>query len=134
MNLVSTITGLPYVGKTTLFNLLTGGHAATGGFAGAEAETNVGVAKVPDERVDKLAALYKPRKTTYAEVTYRDLGLAKSATPGEGISAKKLGDLRSSDALVHVVRAFRDPSVPHVDSSVDPRRDLATLELELLFA
>jgi hypothetical protein len=134
VNLVSTITGLPYVGKTTLFNLLTGGHAATGGFAGAEAETNVGVAKVPDERVDKLAALYKPRKTTYAEVTYRDLGLAKSATPGEGISAKKLGDLRSSDALVHVVRAFRDPSVPHVDSSVDPRRDLATLELELLFA
>src|SRR5688500_20224157 len=76
MNLVSTITGLPYVGKTTLFNLLTSGHAATGAFAGAEGETNVGVAKVPDPRVDKLAALYKPKKTTFAEVTYRDLGLA----------------------------------------------------------
>ena len=139
MNLVSTITGLPYVGKTTLFNLLTGGHAATGAFAGAEADTNVGVAKVPDERVTKLSALYKPKKTTYAEVTYRDLGLAPrvagaSAAAAQGISAQKLGDLRSSDALVHVVRAFRDPSVPNTASSVDPVRDLATLELELLFA
>jgi GTP-binding protein YchF len=143
VNLVSTITGLPYVGKTTLFNLLTGGHAATGAFAGAEGETNVGVAKVPDPRVDKLAALYKPRKTTYAEVTYRDLGLAPRVTTGaaghatqagQGISAQKLGDLRTSDALVHVVRAFRDPAVPHVNTTVDPKRDLATLELELLFA
>ena len=143
MNLVSTITGLPYVGKTTLFNLLTGGHAATGAFAGAEGETNVGVAKVPDPRVDKLAALYKPKKTTYAEVTYRDLGLAPrvatgaaghATQAGQGISAQKLGDLRSSDALVHVVRSFRDASVPHVNTTVDPKRDLATLELELLFA
>ena len=133
MNLVSTITGLPYVGKTTLFNLLTGGHAATGGFAGAEAETNVGVAKVPDVRIDRLAALYQPKKTTYAEVTYRDLGLAHSAERG-GPSAQKIGDLRSSDAIVHVVRAFRDPSVPHVDTTIDPVRDLASLELELLFA
>ena len=135
MNLVSTITGLPYVGKTTLFNLITGGHAATGGFAGAEAETNVGVAKVPDTRVDKLAELFKPKKTTYAEVMYRDLGLTHSAEKkAQGISAQKLGDLRSSDAIVHVVRAFRDPSVPHVDTTVDPVRDLASLELELLFA
>jgi GTP-binding protein YchF len=143
VNLVSTITGLPYVGKTTLFNLLTGGHAATGGFAGAEGETNVGVAKVPDQRVDKLSAMYKPRKTTYAEITYRDLGLAPrvaagagghATQAGQGISAQKLGDLRTSDALLHVVRAFRDPAVPHVNSSVDPKRDLATLELELLFA
>lgn len=135
MNLVTTITGLPYVGKTTLFNLLTGAHAATGAFAGAEAETNVGVAKVPDERVDRLSGLFHPKKTTYAEVTYRDLGLAHSAQSGkEGISTQKLGDLRSSDALVHVVRAFRDPSVPHVDTTVDPARDMASVELELLFA
>ncbi len=146
MNLVSTITGLPYVGKTTLFNLLTGGHASTGAFAGAEAETNVGVAKVPDERVDKLAALFKPKKTTYAEVTYRDLGLTHSAEKGTlaslakrgplppGLNPQKLGDLRSSDAIVHVVRAFRDPSVPHVDTTVDPVRDLASVEIELLFA
>lgn len=143
MNLVSTITGLPYTGKTTLFNLLTGGHAATGAFAGAEAETNVGVAKVPDERVAKLAALFRPKKTTYAEVMYRDLGLTHSVdraalasigSATSSISAQKLGDLRSSDALMHVVRAFRDPSVPHVDSTVDPVRDLQSLELELLFA
>jgi len=143
LNLVSTITGLPYTGKTTLFNLLTGGHAATGAFAGAEAETNVGVAKVPDERVAKLAALFRPKKTTYAEVMYRDLGLTHSVdraalasigSATSSISAQKLGDLRSSDALMHVVRAFRDPSVPHVDSTVDPVRDLQSLELELLFA
>ena len=134
MNLSSTITGLPYVGKTTLFNLLTGGHASTGAFAGAEGETNIGVAKVPDLRVDQLAALFKPKKTTFAEITYRDLGLAKSATPGEGISPKKLGDLRNSDALVHVVRAFADPSVPHAEGSVDALRDVATLDLELLFS
>jgi len=134
VNLVSTITGLPYVGKTTIFNLLTGGHAATGAFAGAEGETNVGVAKVPDERVEKLSGLFKPKKTTYAEVTYRDIGLAHAAQQGQGISTQKLGDLRSSDALVHVVRAFRDPSVPHVDTTVDAVRDLASLELELLFA
>lgn len=146
MNLVTTITGLPYVGKTTLFNLLTGGHASTGAFAGAEAETNVGVAKVPDERVDKLAALFKPKKTTYAEITYRDLGLTHSAekatlaaltkggSPPPGLSPQKLGDLRSSDAIVHVVRAFLDPSVPHVDTTVDPVRDLASVEIELLFA
>ncbi len=146
MNLVSTITGLPFVGKTTLFNLLTGGHAATGAFAGAEGETNVGVARVPDDRVEKLAVLFKPKKTTFAEVTYRDLGLAHSAEKAAlaalakrgplppGINPQKLGDLRSSDAIVHVVRAFRDPSVPHVDTTVDPVRDLASIELELLFA
>lgn len=132
MNLVTTITGLPFVGKTTLFNLLTGQRVATGTFAGAEAETNVGVAKVPDDRLDRLVPLFKPKKVTYAETTYRDLGLAKGG--GEGISAKKLGDLRTSDALLHVVRAFRDPTVPHPEGSVDPVRDLGTLDLELVIS
>jgi GTP-binding protein YchF len=134
VNVVSAITGLPYVGKTTLFNLLTGGHAKTGSFSGAEGETNVGVAKVPDHRVDELAALFKPKKTTHAEVMYRDLGLAHAKEPGQGISAQKLGDLRTADAIVHVLRAFRNPSVPHVDGSIDPVRDLASVELEVLFA
>jgi len=129
---VTTITGLPFVGKTTLFDLLTGQHVATGTFAGAEAETNVGVAKVPDERLDRLVPLFKPKKITHAEITYRDLGLAKGG--GEGISAKKLGDLRTSDALLHVVRAFRDPTVPHPEGAVDPVRDLATLDLELVIS
>ena len=131
MSLVTTITGLPFVGKTTLFNLLTGQHVATGTFAGAEAETNLGVAKVPDDRLDRLVPLFKPRKVTHAEITYRDLGLAKG---GGDISAKKLGDLRTSDALLHVVRAFRDPTVPHPEGSVDPLRDLATLDLELVIS
>ena len=128
MNVVSAITGLPYVGKTTLFNLLTGAHASTGAFAGAEAETNVGVAKVPDRRVGQLAALYKPKKITHAEVMYRDIGLARAEKPGQAISPQKLGDLRTADAIVHVVRAFSAPSVPHVDGSVDPVRDLSTVE------
>ena len=134
MSIVSAITGLPYVGKTTLFNLLTGGHAATGSFSGAEAETNVGIAKVPDPRVDQLAALFNPKKTTYAEVLYRDLGLAHAEKPGQSVSPGKLGDLRTADVLVHVVRAFRDPTIPHVDGSVDPERDLGAVDLELLFA
>ncbi|MBM4421083.1 MAG: redox-regulated ATPase YchF [Chloroflexi bacterium] len=134
MNLVSAITGLPYAGKTTLFNLLTGGHAVTGAFAGAESETNVGVTKVPDERVEQLSGLYKPKKTTFAEITYRDLGLTKGSGAGEGVSAKKIGELRTADALVHVVRAFRDPTVPHSEGSIDPVRDTATLDLELLIA
>ncbi len=134
MSLVTTITGLAFSGKTTLFNLLTGQHAATGTFAGAEAETNVGVAKVPDDRLDRLVPLFKPKKVTHAEITYRDLGLAKGSSAGEGISAKKLGDLRTSDALLHVVRAFRDPTVPHPEGSVDPPRDLATVDLELVIA
>lgn len=137
MSLVTTITGLPYVGKTTLFDLLTGQKIATGTFAGAEAETNIGMAKVPDDRLDRLVPLFKPKKVVHAEITYRDLGLAKSAGGGDGsagISAKKLGDLRTSDALLHVVRAFRDPTVPHAEGSVDPERDLATIDLELVIA
>ncbi len=126
MNIVSAITGLPYVGKTTLFNLLTGAHASTGAFAGAEADTNVGVAKVPDRRIAELSALYKPKKITHAEVMYRDIGLAHAEKPGQAISPQKLGDLRTADAIVHVVRAFSAPSVPHVDGSVDPIRDLST--------
>ena len=130
----SAIVGLPYVGKTTLFNLLTGGHAATGAFTGAEGAVNVGIAKVPDERVDRLSALFKPRKTTHAEIRYTDVALAKGAGSGEGIAASKLAELRAADALVHVVRSFRDPSVPHLDGDVDPARDAGALELELLVA
>lgn len=136
--LTSAITGLPYVGKTTLFDLLTGAHAPTGAFAGAEAATNVGVAHVPDPRLDRLAELWRPRKVTHAEITFRDLALPPHAEerhgPGEAMTAKKLAELRTADALVHVVRTFRDPSVPHVGGSIDPQRDLVTLELELLLA
>ncbi len=130
----SAIVGLPFSGKTTLFNLLTGAHATTGAFAGAEAAANVGVAKVPDERLDHLAALYRPKRTTHAEVRYLDLGLTKGAGRGEGMAGRHLAELRDADALVHVVRAFSGPSVPHVEGSVDPSRDATALELELLVA
>ena len=135
MNLVSTITGLPFVGKTTLFNLLTGGHASTGAFAGAEGETNVGVAKVADERIDKLERIVQAEEDD-ARGGHVPAILVSRTRPrkGRAISTQKLGDLRSSDLLVHVVRAFRDPSVPHVDATIDPVRDLSSLELELLFA
>jgi len=136
VSLVCAITGLPYVGKTTLFDLLTGAHLPTGAFAGAEAATNVGVAHVPDPRLDRLAELWRPRKVTPAEITFRDLALPGRAEErhgaGDSVSAKRLAELRTADALVHIVRCFRDPSVPHVAGSVDPQRDLATLELELL--
>jgi hypothetical protein len=89
---------------------------------------------VPDERLDRLVPLFKPKKVTHAEITLRDLGLAKGSGAGEGISTKKLGDLRTSDAILHVVRAFRDPSVPHAEGSVDPLRDLASVDLELTVA
>ena len=102
MNLVTTITGLPFVGKTTLFNLLTGQHVATGTFAGAEAETNVGVAKVPDERLDKLVPLFKPKKITHAEITYRDLGLAKG---GGRLTTFEIDPGRHALARTHFERA-----------------------------
>ena len=131
----SAVVGLPYVGKTTLFNLLTGARAATGTFAGAEAAANVGVAKVPDELVERLAELFRPKRTVHAEVQYTDVGLARGAGRGEGIAGKHLAELRDADALAHVVRAFRDPTVPLVEGELpDPARDASTLELELLVA
>jgi ribosome-binding ATPase len=128
------IVGLPFVGKTTVFNLLTGAHAATGTFVGTEAQANVGVAKVPDQRLERVAGLFAPKKTTHAEIRYSDVGLTQGAGRGEGIAGKHLAELRSADALAHMVRGFRDPSVPHVSDSIDPARDAATLELELLVA
>ena len=130
------IVGLAGSGKTTVFNTLTRGHAETGGFGGME--LHVGVVKVPDERLDKLAAIFKPKKIVQADVTYVDLPAPPASTDGrvgtEDLPAEHLARLRDSDALLHVVRAFQDPNNPHPDGSVDPMRDVDRLDTEFLLA
>lgn len=126
--------GLPLTGKTTLFNLLTSARIATGNFAG-KTETNIGSARVPDVRIDFLSSLYKPKKTTYAQMEFVDIaGLTTAQEGHKSGSAKFLNDVRNCDALVHVVRAFVNPDVPHVSHNPDPAKDLEAVEMELLFA
>ena len=130
------IVGLAGGGKTTVFNTLTRGHAETGGFGGLQ--LNVGVVKVPDERLDRLAEIFKPKKVVQADVTYVDLPAPPASSEGrigtEELPAEHLGRLRDSEALLHVVRAFEDPSVPHPLGNVDPWRDLENLDLEFILA
>ncbi|MCX2727222.1 redox-regulated ATPase YchF [Thermomicrobium sp. 4228-Ro] len=126
--------GLPQSGKTTVFNALTGAHAMTGTFSGAEDEPNLATVKVPDPRLDVLTQMFKPRRTVPAEIQYWDVaGLAKGIHE-RGLGGRLLGYLQQASALVHVVRAFDDPAVPHPEGSVDPLRDIATIDMELLFA
>ncbi len=130
------IVGLAGSGKTTVFNTLTRGHAETGGYGGVT--LNVGVVKVPDERLEKLAEIFKPKKIVQADVTYVDLPAPPASTEGrvgtEELPADHLARLRDSDALLHVVRFFDDPSKPHPAGSVDPARDLEALDLEFALA
>jgi hypothetical protein len=125
-----TIVGLPGSGKTTVFNALTGGHAETG-FSGGRAAPNVSVVKVPDERVDRLAALFKPKKTTYADVTYVDVAIPAGAAREGTVNPDVLAQIRNADALVHVARAFDDPANP---VTADPWRDVDDLDLEFTVA
>ena len=126
-----TIVGLPGSGKTTVFNALTGGHAETGGFSGSRAAPNLSVVKVPDERVDRLAALFNPKKTTYADVTYVDVAIPAGATREGTINPDVLSLVRNADALVHVARAFEDPAA---GAAADPWRDIDELDLEFTVA
>jgi GTP-binding protein YchF len=129
------IVGLAGSGKTTVFNTLTRGHAETGGFGGMT--VNTGVVKVPDERLTRLTELFKPKREVPADVMYVDLPAPPSMTEGGPpveIPADQLARLRNADALLHVVRAFEAPSVPHPLGSVDPWRDIEQLELELTVA
>jgi ribosome-binding ATPase len=130
------IIGLPGSGKTTVFNTLTGGHAETGGYGAMT--LHVGVVKVPDERLDRLAEIFKPKKVVQADVTYVDLPAPPASSEGrvgaEELPADHLARLRESDALLHVVRAFESPALPHPAGSLDPARDLETLDLELILA
>ena len=129
------IVGLARSGKTTVFNTLTRGHADTGGFGGVT--VNVGVVKVPDDRLTRLTELFKPKREVPADVTYIDLPappLSPDGREAAEMPADQLARLRNADALLHVVRAFEDPSVPHPDGTVDARRDLERLDLEFVLA
>lgn len=129
------IVGLPNVGKSTLFNSLTKAGAQAANFPFCTIDPNVGVVAVPDERLKKLGDLYNSKKVTPAVIEFVDIaGLVKGASKGEGLGNQFLANIREVDAIVHVVRCFEDPNVIHVDGSVDPLRDIETINLELIFS
>ena len=129
------IVGLPNVGKSTMFNSITKAGAECANYPFCTIEPNVGVVPVPDERLEELTKMYHPQKTTPAVVEFVDIaGLVKGASKGEGLGNKFLSHIRETDAIVEVVRCFNDSNVVHVDGSVDPIRDIETINLELIFA
>ncbi len=129
------IVGLPNVGKSTLFNSITKAGAECANYPFCTIEPNVGVVAVPDERLDELTKMYHPQKTTHAVIEFVDIaGLVKGASKGEGLGNKFLSHIRETDSICEVVRCFEDSNVVHVDGSVDPIRDIETINLELIFA
>ena len=129
------IVGLPNVGKSTLFNSLTKAGAESANYPFCTIDPNVGVVAVPDERLKKLGDLYHSRKVTPAVIEFVDIaGLVKGASKGEGLGNQFLANIREVDAIVHVVRCFEDSNVVHVDGSIDPVRDIETINLELIFS
>ena len=129
------IVGLPNVGKSTLFNAITNAGVPADNYAFCTIDPNVGVVSVPDERLNWLAELHKPKKFTPAVVEFVDIaGLVKGASKGEGLGNKFLSNIRTTDAIVHVVRCFEDSNVTHVEGSTDPLRDIDIINLELVMA
>lgn len=135
MSLRCGIIGLPNVGKSTLFNALTAAHAPVASYPFTTIEPNVGIVAVPDPRLSKIAQLYRPRKVTPATVEFVDIaGLVQGASHGEGLGNQFLAHIRNVDALLHVVRCFEDSTITHVSGSLDPRRDIEIVEMELMLA
>ena len=129
------IVGLPNVGKSTLFNSITKAGAECANYPFCTIEPNVGVVAVPDERLNKLAEIYNPQKVTPAVVEFVDIaGLVKGASKGEGLGNKFLSHIREVDSILQVVRCFENPNIVHVDGSIDPLRDIETINMELIFA
>ena len=129
------IVGLPNVGKSTLFNAITNAGAECANYPFCTIEPNVGVVPVPDERLDNLAKVYNPQKVTHAVIEFVDIaGLVKGASKGEGLGNKFLSHIRETDAICQVVRCFEDSNIIHVGGSINPVRDIETINLELVFA
>lgn len=129
------IVGLPNVGKSTLFNAITKAGAESANYPFCTIEPNVGVVNVPDPRLDVLEKMYNSRKKVYTNIEFYDIaGLVKGASKGEGLGNKFLSHIREVSAIVHVVRCFEDSNVVHVEGSVDPVRDIETINLELIFS
>lgn len=128
------IIGLPNSGKTTIFNALTGANRPTGATSTGKMEVFTAVVPVPDPRIDKLSAMYNPKKTIYATITYTDIGGLEKGISAGGISGELRNQLQQVEGFIHVVRAFEDETVPHPDVTIDPARDLNTVDGEFLLA